>query len=195
MAHVITVTDQNTIRRRGTGLRLSDPTKAFPGYTLFAPLTGAGEVYLIDLAGNVAHAWQLPYPPGLHGYLLPNGHLFYGAKTPDVPDPVRPPGWDLFKGGAIFEVDWAGNRVWEFRHADHHHDAVRLRNGNTLITEGAFGRLCEVTPEGQTVWEYVNPHFGLFPPPWRAASSAFTGEHNAVFRAFRYAAADLPALR
>jgi hypothetical protein len=89
MAHVITVTDQNTIRRRGTGLRLSDPTKAFPGYTLFAPLTGAGEVYLIDLAGNVAHAWQLPYPPGLHGYLLPNGHLFYGAIA-GATQPQRP---------------------------------------------------------------------------------------------------------
>ena len=54
--------------------------------------------------------------------------------------------------------------------------------------------------EGQTVWEYVNPHFGPFLTPWRAAAtprgySAFTGEHNAVFRAFRYAAADLPALR
>ena len=72
----VTATDQTTIRRRGTGLRLSDPTKACPGYTLFAPLTGAGEGYLVDLAGNIAHAWTLSYPPGLHGYLLPTGHLF-----------------------------------------------------------------------------------------------------------------------
>jgi hypothetical protein len=69
-----------------------------------------------------------------------------------------------------------------------------------LITEGAFDRLFEVTPAGQTVWEYVNPHFGPFPPPWRATAtlrgvSAFTGEHNAVFRAFRYTVDDLPALR
>jgi hypothetical protein len=55
MAHAITATDQNTIYRRGTGLWLGDPTQAYPGYTLFAPLTGAGEVYLVDLAGNVAH--------------------------------------------------------------------------------------------------------------------------------------------
>ena len=60
MASIITSTDQNTIRRRGTGLRLSDPAKAFPGYTLFAPLNGAGEVYLVDLVGNVAHEWKLP---------------------------------------------------------------------------------------------------------------------------------------
>jgi len=54
--------------------------------------------------------------------------------------------------------------------------------------------------EGQTVWEYVNPHFGPFLLAGRAAAaprgaSPFTGEHNAVFRAFRYAVDDLPALR
>jgi outer membrane protein assembly factor BamB len=35
--------------------------------------------------------------------------------------------------------------------------AQRLPNGNTLITEGLHGRLFEVTSEGETVWEYVNP--------------------------------------
>ncbi len=33
----------------------------------------------------------------------------------------------------------------------------RLPNGNTLITEADGGRLFEVTPEGEVVWEYVNP--------------------------------------
>ena len=32
--------------------------------------------------------------------------------------------------------------------------AQRLPNGNTLITEGARGRLLEVTKEGRMVWEY-----------------------------------------
>ena len=35
--------------------------------------------------------------------------------------------------------------------------AQRLPNGNTLIDEGTSGRLFEVTPNGKTVWEYVNP--------------------------------------
>jgi hypothetical protein len=195
MASIIRATDQNTIRRRGTGLRRSDPTKACPGYTLFAPLTGAGEVYLVDLAGNVVHAWKLPYPPGLHGYLLPNGHLLYGAKTPDVPDPVRPPGWELFKGGAMFEVDWAGNTVWEFHHDDHH-DAVRLRNGHTAflsaervpadlarrIQGGVPGAevegvvfatvVHEITPAGALVWtwrsyEHLDPEADPIPPQIR----------------------------
>jgi hypothetical protein len=37
-------------------------------------------------------------------------------------------------------------------------NAQRLANGNTLINEGANGRLFEVTDEGEVVWEYVNPH-------------------------------------
>lgn len=35
--------------------------------------------------------------------------------------------------------------------------AERLGNGNTLICSGAEGRVFEVTPAGETVWEYRNP--------------------------------------
>jgi len=34
----------------------------------------------------------------------------------------------------------------------------RLANGNTLICEGQAGRLLEVTPEHETVWEYISPY-------------------------------------
>lgn len=34
----------------------------------------------------------------------------------------------------------------------------RLKNGNTLITSGMKGRLIEVTPDGEIVWEYWNPY-------------------------------------
>jgi len=33
----------------------------------------------------------------------------------------------------------------------------RLANGNTLICDGCYGTFFEVTPEGQTVWKYINP--------------------------------------
>ncbi len=33
----------------------------------------------------------------------------------------------------------------------------RLPDGNTLIIESTMGRVFEVTPEGETVWEYYNP--------------------------------------
>jgi outer membrane protein assembly factor BamB len=35
--------------------------------------------------------------------------------------------------------------------------AQRLPNGNTLICDGDNGRAFEVTPEGETVWEWLNP--------------------------------------
>lgn len=38
--------------------------------------------------------------------------------------------------------------------------AHRMENGNTLINEGAKGRSFEVTPEGETVWEYLSEHRG-----------------------------------
>ena len=38
--------------------------------------------------------------------------------------------------------------------------AQRLPNGNTLITEGSGGRLIEVTPGHEIVWEYISPYWG-----------------------------------
>lgn len=40
--------------------------------------------------------------------------------------------------------------------------ADRLPNGNTLITEFILGRIIEVTPEGEVVWEFVNPGGKVF---------------------------------
>ena len=59
----------------------------------------------------------------------------------------------------------------------------RLWNGNTFICESAFGRLFEVTPEGETVWEYVIPDFAEYPEP---LNQFITGEHNSCFKAHRY---------
>jgi len=35
----------------------------------------------------------------------------------------------------------------------------RLPNGNTLICETIHGRIFQVTPDGEIVWEYINPNF------------------------------------
>ena len=57
--------------------------------------------------------------------------------------------------------------------------AQRLRNGNTLICEGGFGRIFEVTKKGETVWEFSNPYHQPHP---------VLGNINWVFRAYRYTA-------
>jgi len=56
--------------------------------------------------------------------------------------------------------------VWEYEAPDKRFyswyisSAQRLPNGNTLICEGARGRIFEVTREGEIVWEYISPFFG-----------------------------------
>jgi outer membrane protein assembly factor BamB len=122
---------QTRRRMAHTGLVALDEERACPGYCLYAPMSGPGDVYLIDLKGNVAHQWRLPYPPGLYGYLQPNGNLFYMGK-------IRDETWDQFllwkqfKGGVLLEIDWDGKTVWEHRDRAHHHDARRTSGGGAI---------------------------------------------------------------
>jgi uncharacterized protein (UPF0248 family) len=179
--------EQNTLKRRGIGLRACEPERAFPGFTLFAPhFVQNSNVYLIDLQGEVVHTWNMPYPPGLSGYLTERGTLFYNGRTSEESFLSRFP----FKGGVVLEADWNGKVLWEVRHPDHHHHGILLRNGNVLlhcmaevpddiarrVTGGMVENnmqsgqyaprpqadagkmysdyLAEVTPQGQTVWQW-----------------------------------------
>ncbi len=125
------VVDQNTLRRRGVGLRALDLERASPGYTLFTPITGQGEVYLVDLEGRVVHQWLLPFPPGRHAKLLPNGNLFFQGKQLGG-EPLYPI-WGVVHGGILAEVDPAGTVIRSAQHPFHHHDAAVLANGNLLV--------------------------------------------------------------
>ena len=170
------VIEPNTIKRRGVGLRAYDPDRAFNGFTLFAPdgKPDGKAVYLIDMEGRVAHTWDMPCPAGLTASLTERGTLLYNGY---IPNPQRE--GSTFVGGAVMEVDWKGRILWELRHPDHHHDGIRLRNGNVLLicakplpdeaasrirggragTEGDDGRiygdyLVEMTIGGEPVWEW-----------------------------------------
>ena len=84
--------------------------------------------------------------------------------------------------------------VWSYTadglHSRGRSGVQRLPNGNTLITEGRDGgRLIEVRPDGEVVWEFVNPisESGLI----RQGDSP-VGNRNALFRVRKYPA-DYPA--
>ena len=89
----------------------------------------------------------------------------------------------------VVEVDPSNNELaWEYTgdppisfYSYHISGAERLPNGNTLITEGAPGRIFEVTHNKEIVWEYINP--------FRSNSGGGGGGNaaNSVFRAHRYA--------
>lgn len=85
----------------------------------------------------------------------------------------------------VVEVDPATNAVaWEYAgqppeqfFSGHISGAERQPNGNVLICEGASGRVFEVTPRGETVWEWVTPF-----------STTTQGRVRAwLFRVYRYA--------
>ncbi len=118
---------------------------------------------------------------------LENGNILvfdngrYYVANPDGSSAVFPPDFSR-----ILEIDpKTEETVWEYR-ADNPVDfystyissAQRLHNGNTLIDEGATGRLFEVTPNKEIVWEYINPFY--------TNSGNRFGKLNAVFRAHRY---------
>jgi uncharacterized protein (UPF0248 family) len=179
--------EQNTVKRRGVGLLASDLARASPGFILFAPLFVENRnVYLIDLQGKVIHTWNMPYSPGLSGYLTERGTLFYNGRTSESSFLSRFP----FKGGVVLEADWSGKVLWELHHPDHHHHGILLRNGNVLLNcmgqvpeeiaqrvrggmverdmlSGQYASrpkteadkmysdyLAELTPAGATVWEW-----------------------------------------
>jgi hypothetical protein len=168
--------EQLKAKRAGVGLRACNRDRAFPGFTLFAPLSGDGTVYLIDIDGNVVHTWEMPYPPGNYGYLTERGTLFYNGKVSEQSDRFicRQP----WRGGAVLETDWNGRVLWELRQPDHHHDGIRLGNGNVMliclaqlpqhliskVKGGLAGSehngemyadyLVEMTTNGQLVWEW-----------------------------------------
>jgi len=73
--------------------------------------------------------------------------------------------------------------------------AQRLKNGNTLITEAAFGRIFEVTQEGKMVWEYVNEEFADYKGlDAEEIEGLFGYPANALFRAYKYTPEEVPWL-
>ncbi|MBY8885401.1 aryl-sulfate sulfotransferase [Streptomyces sp. PTM05] len=124
--------DQNTRRRRGTGLIALDEDLASPGWTLFAPLTGPGDVHLVDLRGREVHRWKLPYRPGRHARVLPGGVLAYNGVLPG--QQALFPMWHKYRGGVMLTVAPDGTILSEYRDPLQHHDAHHHGDGRILYT-------------------------------------------------------------
>lgn len=163
------------------GLIYHSPQDCYEGYTLVTS-TGGNFTNLIDMEGRVCHQWQSEEDIG-YAYMLPDGHLLLrsgGARQGGQ----RVEG--VARSGAIRELDWEGNVVWEYNNPMIHHDFERLPNGNTLVLlfeplaedlvaringgshsgkgdEEMLGDLVqEVTPKGEVVyswrsWDHLDP--------------------------------------
>ena len=69
--------------------------------------------------------------------------------------------------------------------------AQRQPNGNTLICSGTNGTVFEVTPQGETVWKYVNPDRGA--PPFGAPRFAAPARPGQILPPFLQLALKLTA--
>ncbi|WP_051459763.1 aryl-sulfate sulfotransferase [Methylomicrobium lacus] len=120
-------------------------------------LPGAGNLLVFDNQGIAG------YPPAA----VPRTG---GSRVLEI-DPVKN------------EIVWqysgesSGGPAWSFR-STHISAARRLPNGNTFIDEGQSGRLFQVTPDGDIVWEYVNPY-------GKVGEDALTGKDTANFQLYR----------
>ncbi|MDP7425060.1 MAG: aryl-sulfate sulfotransferase [Rhodospirillales bacterium] len=108
--------------------------------------------------------------------LLENGNVLFFANG------IHVPGGIFYS--KVIEFDWdSGDEVWSYTgwplwslFSPNISGAQRLASGNTLICEGLHGRIIEVTPEGEIVWEFVSPWFIKTP----------RGPDSSIFRAYRY---------
>ena len=116
-------------------------------------LPGAGNVLVFDNGGSSGY--------GFAGPIAPDGVGAFARATSRVLE-INPVTLELvwsYAAPRFFSTNISG--------------AQRLPNGNTLVTEGAGGRMFEVTSDGAVVWEYMNP---LFAGPRQS---------NDVYRAYR----------
>lgn len=163
----------NTPRRDALWITHPATSRAYHGYTLFAPM-GGSNVWLMDMQGWFVRQWQMPHTPGCHAVLLPNGNLLYAARLPNRPITE-------FGGGCgkLIEFDWDGKLLWEYEDGYLHHSFYRQDNRNTMtlrwvpVPEDIAARIKggipdteregvmwadsfrEITPDGKIVWEWL----------------------------------------
>jgi len=101
-------------------------------------LPGAGDILVFDNEGPAG------YPPSTLGVVT-------GSRVLEIDPTTQKVVWQ-------YSAEDTGQAGWTFYSA-FISSARRLPNGNTLIDEGMNGRLFQVTPTGEIVWEYVSPHF------------------------------------
>jgi hypothetical protein len=153
-----------------TGVTIYDPARAYNCFVAFSSLDG--NTYLIDMDGNEVHRWSYAGNPGeVIDPALIGGHRGHVLLQLQKLDDSR---GGIFTNRTVGELDWNGNKVWEWGEqapggaARQNHDWARLNNGNTLLLVAiphavpglgpkVIGdqAIYEVNPAGTIVWKWV----------------------------------------
>ncbi|MGA7713303.1 MAG: aryl-sulfate sulfotransferase [Rhizomicrobium sp.] len=135
-------TNQSPVLRPVLSLNVPRPVDQTSGqhdaHIISKGLPGAGDLLVFDNEGPSG------YPPMRLSTLT-------GSRVLEINPITKQIVWQ-YSG-----ID-SGSPAWSF-FSSFISSARRLPNGNTLIDEGMNGRLFQVTPKGEIVWEYVNPYF------------------------------------
>jgi hypothetical protein len=116
------------IRNRPLGLVYHDRDKSCEHYTLFCSVRG-NYATLIDWDGRIVHRWH--HPEGIqHAHMIENGNLLIQTHPPADAGGAEKIGGSA---GAIVELDWDSQTVWEYRDPLMHHAYQRLPSGNNLV--------------------------------------------------------------
>lgn len=149
-------------------------------------------IHTIGIIDKATGKWLWKYRDDKMGgqhdpQLLPNGNIMvFDNGTQRRFNGVLPSSRVIEINPKTNEIEWAYEDAPPFAfYSPQVSGAQRLPGGNTLICEGVRGRVFQVTPEGEVVWEYVNPYFGPNP---------FGMDVNMLFRAHFYTADQLPFL-
>lgn len=127
----------NIARTALKGVTFHNPLETERGFTLFCPYgnspstSACTDVWLVDLDGYIVHRWPMPFLPGLHATLLPNGHLLYPATTKTEAERKTPFEF-IGYGDAVLEYDWDGNLIWQVETPYQHHDVLLLPNKHIM---------------------------------------------------------------
>ena len=143
-------------------------------------------LFIVDPATNqVTWEFQNDAMGGQHdAQMLENGNVLVFANGLYGSDLSHSQVWEINpKSGEVVWKYVAKDDFTSF-YSPHMGGAQRLPSGNTLICEGSKGCLFEVTPDGDVVREFVNPHF---------VQSKQFGQHNWLFRC-RWYAQDAPEI-
>jgi hypothetical protein len=184
-----------------------------------AGLPGAGNILVFDNGGGAGYGLSNPLPTGCST----TGPWPDELPTPPAPPPGSPTQClsnrnQLSNFSRVVEFNPKTLEVvWEYKNTVRYpaagvctkppdgdfrffslfiSSAQRLPNGNTLIDEGASGRVFEVTPDKKVVWEFVNPFgdevVGGPAGPGCTANVLPGTTGNIVYRAYRVPAAWVP---
>jgi len=199
---------RDMIQRRGGDWAHTNTVDVLPNGSIITCFRHLGIIGIVDkVSGKIIWKYDKLIGPH-HPNMIENGNIivYDNGSSSGYPSKFR----DYTR---LVEINPKTNEiVWEYSylppnwvrtHKSHHLQArhrsqfysrawgsvQRLPNGNTFSLDATGGRLFEITPEGEIVWEFVNPYLGVNLTYWDHGALLI---NRGVYRCYRVAYEDAP---